>query len=51
MQSKAKALQTLKDMYPGSFAMVMATGIVSIAAKRLGQDTAGQALLWVNAPI
>lgn len=48
MNLKAKALATLNDMYPGSFAMVMATGIVSIAAKRLGYHSPALILLWVN---
>lgn len=48
MNFRVKALATLKDMYPGSFAMVMATGIVSIAAKRLGFDASASVLLWVN---
>ena len=48
MGFKAQCLGTLKTMYPGSFAMVMATGIVSIASKRLGYELPAQALLWVN---
>ena len=36
-------------LFPGSFALVMATGIVSIAAHLQGFPTAARALLWANA--
>jgi len=45
---KAKAKAALRGMYPGSFAMVMATGIVSVAANRLGFHGFALALLWGN---
>ncbi len=48
-----KALtRTLADaiasLFPGYFALVMATGIVSIAAKLSGLPSFGKALFWVN---
>lgn len=36
------------DMFPGSFALVMATGIVSIAAEQRGYHDLAVALLWAN---
>ena len=36
------------DLFPGYFALVMATGIVSIAAHTLGMPVIGRALLIVN---
>jgi tellurite resistance protein TehA-like permease len=39
----------IDDLFPGSFALVMATGIVSIAALLQGFGTAARVLLWVNA--
>ena len=39
---------TLADLSPANFGMVMATGIVSIAAQLLGQPRLAQALLLVN---
>jgi tellurite resistance protein TehA-like permease len=38
----------VRGLYPGSFALVMATGIVSNAFFFLGHDTLSTALLWVN---
>lgn len=38
----------LADMHPSYFAMVMATGIVSIASHLLGFRAIGHALLWLN---
>lgn len=43
-----KVTESLKGMFTGSFAMVMATGIVSIASERLGHHVLGLALLRVN---
>jgi len=37
----------LANLYPGYFAMVMATGIVSVAMKGLGFAALSQALLWL----
>jgi tellurite resistance protein TehA-like permease len=38
----------LASMHPAYFAMVMATGIVSIASHLLGLKIVGQILLWLN---
>src|SRR5512140_3199870 len=43
--SKSSAVATL---FPGYFALVMATGIVSIAAHFLGMEPIAQGLLWFN---
>ncbi len=43
--SKPSAVATL---FPGYFALVMATGIVSIAAHFLGMEPIAQSLLWFN---
>src|SRR5512135_1811442 len=43
--SKPSAIATL---FPGYFALVMATGIVSIAAHFLGMEPIAQSLLWFN---
>jgi tellurite resistance protein TehA-like permease len=42
------ALPWLATMHPASFAMVMATGIVSVACLLLGPDWLAAVLLWVN---
>ena len=41
-------LPALKTMFPGYFALVMATGIVSIAAHFQGFDGIALALFWAN---
>ncbi len=38
----------LATLFPGYFALVMATGIVSVAAKLVGFDWIASVLLWVN---
>lgn len=38
----------IENLFPGYFALTMATGIVSIAAELLGMSWAAAALLWVN---
>jgi tellurite resistance protein TehA-like permease len=38
----------VEHLFPGYFALVMATGIVSIAAKLLGMAWIADALLWIN---
>ncbi|HEX5135766.1 MAG TPA: tellurite resistance/C4-dicarboxylate transporter family protein [Planctomycetota bacterium] len=38
----------LRDLHPAYFAMVMATGIVSIACRTRGLDGLAVALLWLN---
>ena len=43
--SRPSAVATL---FPGYFALVMATGIVSIAAHFLGMEPIAQGLLWLN---
>lgn len=51
MGSSAENAQTasrLADFFPGYFALVMATGIVSIAADALGMRVAARALLAIN---
>jgi len=49
-ESPATAVQSegLASMHPAYFAMVMATGIVSIACKLLNLPLIGQALFWLN---
>jgi len=42
------AINGIQDMYPGYFAMVMATGIISNAFFLLGLRGISQFLLWVN---
>jgi len=39
----------IATLFPGYFALVMATGILSIAAKLLSHDWLATTLLWVNA--
>ena len=39
----------LQSLHPAYFALVMATGIVSIAAKLLGMEAVAVILLWANA--
>ncbi|HJS74114.1 MAG TPA: tellurite resistance/C4-dicarboxylate transporter family protein, partial [Vicinamibacteria bacterium] len=46
MSSRSSTI--VSDLPPSYFAMVMATGIVSIAARLSGLTTVGTALLWVN---
>lgn len=41
-------MQHIRDLFPGYFALVMATGIVSIAAQLLGLERLAGALLAVN---
>lgn len=38
----------VRDLYPGYFALVMATGIVSIAASLLEMSVTAWALFWIN---
>jgi tellurite resistance protein TehA-like permease len=40
--------QRIKELYPGYFAFVMATGIVSIASQLLGMSVIGLLLLLIN---
>jgi len=40
--------RTARDLFPGYFAMVMATGIVSVAAQGLGMALIAEALLAIN---
>jgi tellurite resistance protein TehA-like permease len=45
----APAVQSpIATFFPGYFALVMATGIVSLAAHFLGHEYLAQALLWLN---
>lgn len=41
-------LEGIATLHPASFAMVMATGIVSIACELLGWPSVAAALLWIN---
>jgi tellurite resistance protein TehA-like permease len=42
--------KAVAELFPGYFALVMATGIVSIAAHLLGWPRLARALFWVNLP-
>lgn len=42
------ARNAIKSLHPAYFAMVMATGIVSISANFLGMENLATALFWVN---
>jgi tellurite resistance protein TehA-like permease len=44
----APGSESLATMHPASFALVMATGIVSIASQLLGSNWIAVALLWIN---
>jgi hypothetical protein len=46
----ARAKAGIAELFPGYFALVMATGIVSIAAKLLGLQPLARLLLWINVP-
>ncbi len=45
---KENIIQAIKNLFPGYFALVMATGIVSIAAHLLGMQTIAWVLLGLN---
>jgi tellurite resistance protein TehA-like permease len=47
-ESSAQPRSPIASLFPGSFALVMATGIVSIAAFQLGFETLARAFLAVN---
>jgi tellurite resistance protein TehA-like permease len=47
-QSPSQPLADLADMSPAYFAMVMATGIVSLAARMQGLPGLASALFWLN---
>jgi tellurite resistance protein TehA-like permease len=42
------AASPIAELHPASFAMVMATGIVSVACELRGMSAIAQALLWLN---
>ena len=44
----ARLRDGVRDLHPAYFAMVMATGIVSLAAHVMGFAIVGRALLWLN---
>ncbi len=46
--SAGKVSQAVKDLSPANYAMVMATGIVSIAADSMGMERVAVALFWLN---
>jgi len=45
---KRRIAAGIEELFPGYFALVMATGIVSIASKLLGMPWIAGALLWIN---
>lgn len=45
---KRAVAQGVADLHPGYFALVMATGIVSIAAEMLGMSPIAVVLFWLN---
>ncbi|HEU0252788.1 MAG TPA: tellurite resistance/C4-dicarboxylate transporter family protein, partial [Pyrinomonadaceae bacterium] len=47
-QRRSRFVQAAADLFPGYFALVMATGIVSIAAQLLEMETVAITLLVVN---
>ncbi len=50
MNRLARSLRDgIRDLFPGYFALVMATGIVSIAAHLHGFESVARVLLWLNA--
>lgn len=49
--SAIRALAELADLSPAYFGMVMATGIVSLAAHLLAYPGIARALLWLNIAI
>src|SRR5689334_19260410 len=44
----ARVAAGVRQLFPGYFALVMATGIVSIAAHLLGLTALARPLLWLN---
>lgn len=46
-----RASSAVANLFPGYFALVMATGIVSIAARAMGMPTIAHALLLINVPM
>lgn len=44
----ASGVPGVRELHPAYFALVMATGIVSIASDLLGMAVIGQALFWFN---
>lgn len=47
-QAAVRKQSAIATLFPGYFALVMATGIVSLAAHFLAIEPVAQALLWVN---
>lgn len=47
-ESRSRFSDAVAELFPGYFAVVMATGIVSIAAQLLGMDAIAWPLLFVN---
>jgi tellurite resistance protein TehA-like permease len=45
---KGRVASGIESLFPGYFALVMATGIVSIALKLLAMTWQARALLWIN---
>lgn len=48
MNSMEPLRNAIRGLFPGYFALVMATGIVSVAAHGLGYQATAEALLWLN---
>ena len=47
-QASVRKRTAIATLFPGYFALVMATGIVSLAAHFMALEPVAQALLWVN---
>ena len=47
-QTAVRKQTAIATLFPGYFALVMATGIVSLAAHLLSMEPVAQALLWIN---
>lgn len=48
VRTAGRLASCIRDLFPGYFALVMATGVVSIAASLTGLSRVASALLWVN---
>lgn len=47
---RARAARGVRELHPAYFALVMATGIVSIVSHLLGLEAASAILFWLNVP-
>jgi tellurite resistance protein TehA-like permease len=48
MENTTSQSSSLATLFPGYFALVMATGIVSLASHFMGMEPIAQVLLWIN---